>query len=263
MDLSVIIVNYKREDNVLKCLESLEKADWGDLTHEIIVVDNASVGDLEEVAKAFPEVKIIKSKKNLGMGGGNNLGAKNAAGKYLLILNHDTAVKADAIIKLHEHLQNNEKAGIVGPKLLNPDDTLQYSCFRFPKLLTPILRRTFFGGLAKKHLDNFLMKDYDHAEPRSVDWLMGSCLLIRREIFDKDGHIFDEKYFMYFEDTDLCRRTKEKHGFEVIYHPGAVVIHNHGRGSAEKPWYIAPFFDKLAQEHLKSWLKYFFTNTKS
>lgn len=257
MDISVIIVNYKNQDKVLKCLDSLARADWGDLTHETIVVDNAAVGDLEQVAAAFPDVKIIKNEKNLGMGAGNNLGAKNSAGKYLLVLNHDTMVKADAIIKLHQHLQENNKAAIVGPKLLNPDGTLQYSCFRFPKIFTPILRRTFFGNLAPKHLKDFLMKDFDHETTRAVDWLMGSCFLIRREILEKDGHIFDEKYFMYFEDTDLCRRVQEKHKLEVVYHPEAVVVHDHGRGSAEKPWYVAPFTDRLAREHLKSWIKYF------
>lgn len=258
MDLSVIIVNYRNQDKVLRCLDSLSRADWGDLTHEIIVVDNASVGDLAEVSAAFPDVKIIKSEKNLGMGGGNNLGAQHSQGKYLLILNHDTAVKGDAIIKLYKHLEENNKTAIVGPKLLNPDGTLQYSCFRFPKLFTPILRRTFLGKLFPGHLDNFLMKDFDHATARAVDWLMGSCFLIRREIMEKDGHIFDKKYFMYFEDTDLCRRVKEKHKLDVVYHPEAVVIHDHGRGSAEKPWYLAPFADKLAREHLKSWMKYFF-----
>jgi N-acetylglucosaminyl-diphospho-decaprenol L-rhamnosyltransferase len=258
MDISVIIVNYQREDNVLKCLTSLAQADWGDLTHETIVVDNAAVGDLEQVAAAFPEVKIIRNEKNLGMGAGNNLGAKNSQGKYLLVLNHDTMVKADAIIKLYQHLQENNKAAIVGPKLLNPDGSLQYSCFRFPKIHTPILRRTFLGSLAPRALDNFLMKDYDHTMTKAVDWLMGSCFLIRREILEKDGHVFDEKYFMYFEDTDLCRRVKEKHNQEVVYHPEAVVVHDHGRGSAEKPWYVAPFTDRLAREHLKSWFKYFF-----
>jgi N-acetylglucosaminyl-diphospho-decaprenol L-rhamnosyltransferase len=232
--------------------------DWGDLTREIIVVDNASLGELAQVAKNYPEVKIIKSEKNLGMGGGNNLGAKKSLGEFILILNPDTTVKGNAILKLHQYLKENKKAGIVGPKLLNPDGSLQYSCFRFPKIYTPILRRTFFGKFAPQEISDFLMKDFNHAETRAVDWLMGSCLLARREIFEKDGFLFDEKYFMYFEDTDLCRRVKEKYGQEVVYYPEAVVVHDHGRASAEKPWYVAPFTDRLAREHLKSWFKYFF-----
>jgi GT2 family glycosyltransferase len=119
------------------------------------------------------------------------------------------------------------------------------------------MRRTFFGELAPQHLNDFLMKDYDHAATRIVDWLMGSCFLIRREILEKDGYIFDEKYFMYFEDTDLCRRVKEKHNYQVVYHPEAVVVHDHTRASAEKSWYVAPFTDPLAREHIKSWFRYF------
>jgi hypothetical protein len=221
-------------------------------------LDNNSGDDLVALAQAHPEVKIIQSEKNLGMGGGNNLGAKNSTGEFILILNPDTAVRGDAVLKLHRHLRENRQAGIVGPKLLNPDGSLQYSCLRFPKIHTPILRRTFLGGLAPKYQDDFLMKDYDHAAAKTVDWLMGSCFLIRREILEKDGHIFDEKYFMYFEDTDLCRRVKEKHNYEVVYHPEAIVIHDHARASAEKPWYVAPFTDPLAREHIKSWFRYFF-----
>jgi GT2 family glycosyltransferase len=258
MDLSIIIVNYKSQEKVLKCLEALEKAELGDLRYEIIVVDNNSGDDLAEVAAKFPEVKIIKSDKNLGMGGGNNLGAKNSQGKSIFILNPDTAVLGDAIIKLHRHLQDNPAIGIVGPKLLNTDGTLQYSAMRFPKLYTPLLRRTFLGKFFPKHLDNFLMKDFDHAGIREVDWLMGSSLLLRRDIMEKDGYIFDEKFFMYFEDIELCRRVLKKHGFKVVYFPEAVVVHDHGRASAEKPWFIAPFTDMLAREHLKSWFRYFF-----
>ncbi|MDD4902531.1 MAG: glycosyltransferase family 2 protein [Patescibacteria group bacterium] len=257
MDLSVVIVNYQSQDKVLKCLDALLDADWGDLAHEIIVVDNNSGDDLAQVKAIFPEVKIIQSEKNLGMGGGNNLGARNSSGEFILILNPDTTVQDDAILKLHQYLRENDQVGIVGPKLLNPDGSLQYSCLRFPKIHTPILRRTFFGELAPRHLNDFLMKEYDHAVTKTVDWLTGSCFLIRREILEKDGHIFDEKYFMYFEDTDLCRRVKAKYNYDVAYHPEAVVIHDHTRASAEKPWYIAPFADKLAREHIKSWFRYF------
>ncbi len=258
MDVSVIIVNFKSLEKTLKCLDSLKNADWGGFLHETIVVDNASGnGDAKAIASAFPEVRIIVSEKNLGMGGGNNLGVRSASGRYLLILNPDTLIKSDAIPKMVAYLDAHQDVGLVGPKLLNSDGTLQYSCLRFPKFHTPILRRTFFGGLAGEHLNEFLMKDYDHKEVREVDWVMGSCLMIKREIADKDGFLFDEKYFMYFEDTDLCRRIKKKHGMKVIYLPEAAVVHDHARQSADKPWYIAPLTDKLTREHLKSWFKYF------
>ncbi len=258
MDISVIIVNYKSLNKTLKCLDSLKNADWGALSKEIIVVDNASGnGDASAIAAAHPELKLVVSDRNLGMGGGNNLGVKAASGRYILILNPDTLIKGDAIVKMSAYLDSHPDAGIVGPKLLNSDGTLQYSCLRFPKLHTPILRRTFFGGLAGRHLNEFLMKDYDHRDPREVDWLMGSCLMVRKLVPEKDGFLFDERFFMYFEDTDLCRRVKKEHGLKVVYLPSAAVIHDHARQSAAKAWYIAPFTDNLTREHLKSWIKYF------
>ncbi len=258
MDISIIIVNYKSKDKVVKCLDSIRKADLADLSYEIIVVDNASGDDFSSLKKDFSEIKIIQSEKNSGMGGGNNLGVVGSSGDFFLILNPDTEIKDDAIPVLLNYLRQNRDVGIVGPKLLNTDGTLQYSCMRFPKVYTPFLRRTFFGAFAQKSLRDFLMEDYDHEVAREVDWLMGSCLLVRRDIFDKDGFLFDEKYFMYFEDTDLCRRVWQKHKMKVVYLPSAVVVHDHARASAENPWYVAPFKDKLAREHLRSWFKYFF-----
>jgi hypothetical protein len=186
------------------------------------------------------------------MGGGNNLGLKEARGRFILILNPDTEVYPDAIKILYDYLDSHPDVYIVGPKLLNPDKTLQHSCSLFPKIYTPILRRTFLGNYFKSSRDGFMMTDFDHEEIREVDWLMGSCLLIRSDGWEG----FDERFFMYFEDIDVCRRAwrfKKK----VVYQPQAIVIHDHARGSAKIPWYIAPVVDKLTQEHIKSWIKYF------
>ena len=256
MDLSIIVVNYNSREKTLNCLKSIFESDLAGIDFEVILVDNNSKENIEtEVNDLYPQVKIIKSEKNLGMGGGNNLGIKEAAGKYVLILNPDTMPKPDAIRKMYNYLEANEKVGIAGPKLLYPDGQLQYSCFRGWKFLTPLFRRTFLGRIAKKHLDNFLMRDFDHNSAREVDWLMGSCLMIRESILDKIG-FFDERFFMYFEDTDLCRRVRQA-GQQVIYFPEAIVIHDHVRASAKKPWYLAPFLNKLSRTHIASWIKYF------
>lgn len=252
MDISIIIVNYKSREKTAKCLESLFASDFSGLQHEIIVVDNASGDDLKVFQIKHPELKIIYSQNNLGMGGGNNLGLKQARGEFILILNPDTEVYPDAIKILHNYLVNHPDVYIAGPKLLNSDKTLQLSCSQFPKIYTPILRRTFLGDYFKKSRDSFMMTDFDHEEIREVDWLMGSCLMIRAHEWEG----FDERFFMYFEDIDVCRRAWR---FEkkVIYNPQAVVIHDHARESAKNPWYIAPFSDKLTREHIKSWIKYF------
>ncbi len=256
MDLSIIIVNYNSKAKALNCLESIGRADLAGIDYEVIVVDNNSRDGISEAIKSgFPKAKFIQSERNRGMGGGNNLGVRGAAGEYLLILNPDTMVKEDSIKTMLEAERQDPQIGLLGPKLLYRNGRLQYSCLRFPKLLTPIYRRTFLGKFAERHLDQFLMKDYDHETRRQVDWVQGSCMLIKRSLFtDLAG--FDERFFMYFEDTDLCRRIRQA-GFKVMYDPRAIVIHDHERASASDSWYIAPFTNRLSQIHLASWIKYF------
>jgi len=260
MDLSIIIVNYKSQAKLINCLKSIRLAETQKISQEIIVVDNNSQEDLSSLSQSFPEIRLIESSKNLGMGGGNNLGLKEALGEYILILNPDTAITPKALITLVDYLRSNPLAGLVGPKLLYPDNSLQYSCARFPKFYIPLLRRTFLGYYFPKLRDNFRMLDFDHQTIKEVDWLMGSCLMFRREMRGADGQIFqpcfDERYFMYFEDTDLCRQIWTK-GWRVVYNPEAIVIHDHARDSAKHPWYIAIFSDRLAWQHIISWLKYF------
>ncbi len=258
MNLSIVVVNYKSRDQIERCLAHVKNSDLKGIESEIFLIDNASGDNLENILKANPEIKFIKSDKNLGMGGGNNLGIRHSRGEFVLILNPDTYPQPDAIKTLYNYIKGRSEIGIIGPKLLNSDGTLQYSCMHFPKFYMPLLRRTFLGRYARGSVNHFLMADYDHNSVRDVDWLMGSSLFIRRSALEKIGGGFDEKFFMYFEDTDLCRRMHEA-GYKVIYLPAAIVIHDHARQSAKEPWYYALFTNKLAREHLKSWFKYFLT----
>lgn len=260
MDLSIIIVNYKSKAKLINCLESIDRAETQGLAHEIIVVDNASGDDLADIGSRRPEAKIITSAKNLGMGGGNNLGIEAASSPVILVLNPDTVIKDNALIILSDYLKNNSAVGMVGPKLLYPDGSLQFSCSRFPRFFMPFLRRTSLGRYFKKARDRFTMTDFDHDSIAPVDWLMGSCIMFRKEIVLSGGRIFkprfDERYFMYFEDIDLARQFWSN-GLKVMYNPEAIVIHDHQRESAKHPWYIALFRDKMAWRHIDSWLKYF------
>jgi GT2 family glycosyltransferase len=260
MDLSIIIVNYKSRAKLANCLESIAATEAGALSYEIIIVDNASGDNLEDIKVRWPKAKFIASFKNLGMGGGNNLGIEAARASVVLILNPDTLIRADALTVLFNYLKNNPAVGLVGPKLLNSDGSLQFSCSRFPRFFMPFLRRTSLGRCFKKESARFIMDDFDHNSVAPVDWLMGSCLMFRKEINLPDGRIFrprfDERYFMYFEDTDLARQFWYN-GLQVVYNPAAVVIHDHQRQSARYPWYLALFVDKLARWHISSWLKYF------
>ncbi|HOZ53074.1 MAG TPA: glycosyltransferase family 2 protein [bacterium] len=252
MDISIVIVNYKSKEKLRACLESIANSDLKDISSEVIVIENNSGDNLKDLQREILNFKLVESDKNLGMGGGNNLGIRISQGDFVLILNPDTILKKDSIKILLDYIRNNPDVYIVGPKLLNVDSSLQLSCSYFPRPWTPIFRRTFLGRFFKKHLDWFLMKDFSHDIIKEVDWLMGSCLMIRKEGFEG----FDERFFMYFEDIDVCRRAW-KVDKKVVYNPRAEVIHHHARESAKHPWYFSIFKDKLAQEHIKSWFKYF------
>ena len=256
VDVSIVIVNYKSKDYTLSCVKSIMNCDWSGLGYEIIVVDNNSGDNIGELLrKENLDVKFIQSSENNGMGAGNNIGFKNAQGKYFVAMNPDTIVAGDTFKVLFEYMEKNSNVGVIGPQLLNPDKTIQNSCFRWYSLLTPVYRRTPLGKtmFGKKDIDRFLMNDYDRRDTREVDWLMGSFLFCRAEDL-KQVNFFDERYFMYFEDTDLCRSFWEK-GWRVVYFPEAKVVHNHARESAEKAWFKF-VSSKSARGHIYSWLKY-------
>jgi len=256
MDISIVILNYKSKGFTLNCIKSIKEADFGGLKYEIIVVDNNSDDNIKDILNwQYPEAKFIQNRSNLGMGAGNNVGLKQAQGDYLVVMNPDTIAMPDTFLLLHQYMQAHPRAGVVGPQQLNPDQSIQNSCFREYKMLTPVYRRTPLGGLpiAKKDIDLFLMKDFDHKSEREVPWLLGSFLFLRRAALEQAG-FFDERYFMYFEDADLCRSLRQK-GWAVVYFPAARIIHNHLRQSAQIAWYKF-FTNRMTRYHIASWLKY-------
>ena len=258
MDISIIILNYKSKGHTLNCIKSIKEARWDNLRYEIIVVDNNSEDEIGKIlAWQHSDVKFIQCKDNLGMGGGNNVGIKKALGKYIVIMNPDTIAFSDTFIDLYEYMEKHKAVGIVGPKQLNPDKSVQDSCYRWHSTFTPIFRRTPLGRLkiAKRNISNFLMQDFDHKSEKEVDWLLGSFLFMRAD-FLKILKGFDERFFMYFEDTDLCRRFWQKN-WKVVYYPRARIIHNHARQSAEAEWWKF-FLNPATRWHIKSWIKYLY-----
>ena len=255
MDISIVIVNYKSKDLTLNCIRSIKQADWPGLDYEIIVVDNYSADLASRDLEPFGEIKFVMNGQNMGYGAANNQGISRAQGKYIVIMNPDTSAAKDAFIKLFYFMEDHPRVGVAGPKQFNLDGTVQETCFRWPGLLTPLYRRTPLGkiGLAKRDLDRFLYKDYNKDKIGEVDWLLGSFLFCRAEALRQVG-AFDERFFLYFEDIDLCRRFW-RGGWQVIYNPDAAITHNHARQSAKTPWY--KFFKSLAAwRHLASWIKY-------
>lgn len=257
--LSIVIINYNQKNLTKVCLEGILKI-APKINYEIIVVDNASTDGSQEVIENFKfqisNFKFVLNDQNKGFAAGCNSGIRKSSGKYILILNPDVVVLEGSIEKLYEFMEENKEVGIVGPKLLNPDKTTQLSCYRYPAWYIPILRRTFLGRLnwAKKKLAHYLMTDFDHQEAKEVDWLLGACLMIRKEMLEKIG-LFDERFFLYFEDIDLCRRAKIN-GWQVYYLPSSEMFHYYQRTSARQEG-IFSLFSKTTWIHIFSAIKYF------
>jgi len=256
MTLSIIYINYNTRGLLKQSLKRLFLISPA-IDYEVIVVDNNSSDESAEmVIERFPAVKLIRAGKNLGYAAGANLGIKNSAGKYVAIFNPDIFFTSGGLEAIVNYLDNNSSVGLVGPKLINADKSLQYSCYKFPKIFTPLLRRSFLGGtrFGKKKLDEYLLKDFDHHASREVDWLLGGAFLARKSALSEVGY-FDERYFLYFEDTDLAQKLKAK-GYRVVYLPSAKMIHLHRRESADTG-FIKSIFNKTTRTHIASGLKYF------
>lgn len=259
MDVSIIIVNYKTRGLLKYCLKNILELNLP-LSYEIIIVDNNSRDGSVEMVKSLylsnPKVKLIESKENLGYSAGNNFGIKEAQGKYLLIFNSDIKPLAGSIEKLYHFMEAHSRVGLAGPKLINADGTLQYSCFYFPTFAIPIYRRTPLGrvSFAKKKVDWYLMKKWNHDDGGVVNWLLGSALIVRSSALEKVG-LFDEKFYLYFSDVDWARRFW-LNNYQVYYVSESKMIHLHRRESVDTDW-LRSLFKRTTRIHIKEWLKYF------
>lgn len=251
MKLAVVIVHYNSSSDLDRCLESLV-ACAPRQEHEIIIVDNASRDDgLAAVHKRYPDFTWIFSSENTGYSRGVNLGMSQVKAEYYLVLNPDIVVQPGALDRVLEFADENPRAGMVGPQLLNEDGSIQESCRRFYTLGTLLLRRTFLGKIFpnSETVRRHLMQDFDHQSSRPVDWVLGGCILVRRSAMDRTGPM-DERFFLYFEDVDWCYRMWQA-GFEVQYTPDARFMHRHRRDSAQGR------FNKSFWMHLGSLISFY------
>ncbi|MDD5626549.1 MAG: glycosyltransferase family 2 protein [Patescibacteria group bacterium] len=254
----IVIINYKTPALLRQCLDSILKNNPG-MERRILVIDNFSEDEsFAMMQKDFPEIKVLASQYNSGFGTAINWGINNApnTAKYLVFLNPDIIMRGNALEKMLEFMEKRPEVALIGPKLLNPDLSVQSSCRRFitPKLI--LYRRTFLGrfGFAKKALQKFLMEDINHKKIQEVDWIFGACMMVRLAAI-RDVGLMDERYFLYFEDMDWCRRFWEK-GWKVYYYPEAEMIHYHRRDSAVESGFSA-LFNRAARIHIRSAVKYF------
>lgn len=249
-DIAVIVVNWNACEDLRVCLRSLTAEPRPRVSYSVWVVDNASSDDSPNmVASEFPDVRLIANNTNLGFSQANNQAIAQSESRYVLLLNSDAWIHPGALETLVAWADAHPQAGIVGPKVLNPDGSLQMSCRRFPTLGAGFFRNTYLGRWfpKNKYASDYLMADFDHAAERPVDWVSGCAMLLRREMLAQIGTL-DERFYMYCEDVDLCRRAHDA-GWEVVYVPDAVVTHAIGRSSDKNA-------ERMIWEFHRSWFEY-------
>lgn len=238
VDVSVVVVVHNHEAYITRCLTSLRSLTG--VSVEIIVVDNRSDDSSAEVVqRSFPEVTLIVNRRRRRLASNNNRAIRRGHGRHVLILNPDTEVMPGTVEGMVAFMDEHPDVGVCGPKLLFPDGRLQLSCRRFPTVRSTLLRRSPLRKLILNSIDDvsnrlnqeYLMADWDHNSIRAVDWMLGACYMLRRSALDDVGY-FDEGYWLYSEDVDMCYRMA-KHGWSVFYLPHHQVIHHH-QGMADR-----------------------------
>lgn len=219
VDLSIIIVSWNVKNLLRDCLNSIF-TNLDGLAVEVFVSDNASSdGSAEMVKESFPQVKLIANQTNLGFTKANNLAIKQAQGQYVLILNPDTVIQPKALSTMVRFMAENKNCGALGPKLLNPDGSLQPSCRPFPTLGTQLASTLFLDGL--------VARGWPHDQVKEVDQPMGAALMVRKEVLDQVG-LFDENIIFFYDEVDLCYRLKAA-GWKIYFTPAAEIIHYQGK----------------------------------
>lgn len=231
LDISICILNWNAKDFLLGCLESVFQNVQGKF--EVIVVDNASEDDsLLQISRRFPDVHIIKCKQNRGYAVGNNVGIKVCRGRYILILNPDTIVKKNSIEKMIEFMGLHPQAGACGCRLVHPETgKVEISARSFPTFLPLLWNISYIDRLfPSSRIFNKYLSDYSRkASAQEVDWVTGASLMLRKKTLETVGG-FDEHFFMYCEDVELCYRLKQA-GWQVYYYPEAEIGHFRGQSS--------------------------------
>lgn len=255
--LSIIITHHNTPELLDLCVKSAKET-INNLQYEIIVVDSQSGEKTEEfIREKHPEIKLIAFKKNLGYSKVVNAGIKEAVGEYILILNADIIILDSAVSEMIKFMEKNPAVGIVGPQLLDFNNNIQASCFSNPTPKAIFARRTFWGKTkwGKRALDKFLIGDWDRKSIKEVDWVQGSAMMVRKKAIEKVG-LFDERFFMYFEDADWCRRFWQN-SYKVVYLPNTKMAHYYQRSSKKLGIILDALLNKYTRTHIISAIKYF------
>lgn len=222
--LSVVIVTWNSADTIEGCLQPLTKSGV-----EVIVVDNASNDDTAKLVKKIPTVKLLQNQANIGYGRAANQGVAASGAEFIFLLNPDTEIRSSTLEELKKYLISHPEVGVVGPKLIFPDGTLQREIGPFPNWLNQVMI------LLRLHRIGFFSKivypDYDETKEQEVENIIGAAVMLPRKVFEQVGG-FDEKFFLWFEDTDLLKRISLA-GYKIVYYPTAVVEHKIGSSTSQ------------------------------
>lgn len=249
MDVSIVIINYNTFQLTCDCVCSIFKH-TKEISFEIILVDNGSADkDPALFSEIFPGIKLIKSKENLGFAKGNNLGIKEATGKYILLLNSDTKLQSNAIKSTYDYLEAHPEAGAVSAKLIFPDGRHQSVCQRFPSIKYSLFELFRLNKLLPKKIAGKILLGsfFDHSKNVEPDWVWGAYFMFRKKLLDLlPNKKLNETYFLYNEDMQWCWDIK-KLGYQIHYNPKDEVIHYMGGSSGEK--------EKLIQQNYEHFMR--------
>ncbi|MDD5426955.1 MAG: glycosyltransferase family 2 protein [candidate division Zixibacteria bacterium] len=235
VEISAIVIAYHGMKFLPDCLRTLSD-DLSSLSHEIIVVDNGSNdGSVAYVKEHYPDISLVENKTNLGFARAVNIGLEKARGRYLYILNQDLRFPPGTAVSLLERLKADETIGLIGPRYIGFDGKLQKSARSFPSYRHIFYRALFLDRLFPRHrrFADWRMGWFDHETEKFVDQPMGAVMLIPRKVVEEVG-LLDEKFPIFFNDVDYCRRLKAA-GYRLLYYPGATVEHYAGASVRQKP----------------------------
>lgn len=254
--VSAIVLTTWTPADALRCVDALKKQTIADQI-EILVTENHSeddsVGILRTRLNDIPNVRIIETPKNRGYGSGNNYASRYASGKYLLIINPDNEPEPGAIQAMAEAMERDPSIGILAPRLVFPDGSVRDSARRFPDLFDVIIKRTFLQHVFRKRLARYLRSDVPPSPFQEVDWVVGAVLFLRLDFFRFLGG-FDERFFLFFEDMDLCRRCRLA-GRKVVYAPAITV--RDGKERLSGGGVFSLLRKRTGRAHIASAIRYF------
>jgi GT2 family glycosyltransferase len=229
MDLSIIVVNWNTREILDNCLASVY-ASHTTIDYDVWVVDNnSSDGSVQMIEEKFPHTHVIPNETNAGFARGNNQAIMESSADYVMLLNPDTIMEGNVLQGLFGYLEEHPDVGAAGPRLLNPDGTLQESAYPEPTLWREFWR--LFHLDLVKHYGAYPMAEWSISDPRDVDVLMGACFLVRRKVLDQVG-LLDEEFFVYSEEVDFCKRIRD-YGWRIGWFPAVKVTHLGGQSTRQ------------------------------